>query len=512
MSQQSENSKRIAKNTLILYLRMLVMMAISLFTSRITLSTLGIEDFGIYNVVGGVVAMFGIISGTLSAAISRFLTFELGIGNMDKLKTVFSTSVNIQIILSIIIIIVGETVGLWFLNAKLVIPPERLFAANMVYQFSIATCVIGLMNMPYYASIIAHERMSAFAYMSIYDVGCKLAVVLAIIYIPYDRLITFSFLLALFSLTSIFIYHHYSKKNFEECRYHFVLDTELLKKMFGFAGWNFVGASSAILRDQGGNIIINLFCGPAVNAARGVAMQVNTAVSNFVNNFMIAVDPQITKSYAAKDYDYMMKLVFQSARLSFYILFILSLPIIITTPYLLDLWLDKVPEHADNFVRLILIYTMSESLAHPLITVMLATGKIRNYQLVVGGLQLLNLPLSYMGLRMGLPPEFVMVVAVIVSIVCELARLIMLRNMIGLSVRSFMRRVYLNVIGVTLLAAIVPVGISTLLQDNFITFIVLCAISVACASIVIYFVGCNINERLMVNRQIVKFKNKVLGK
>ena len=311
MSQTSQNNKRIAKNTLLLYVRMLFMMAVNLYTSRVVLNALGVEDFGIYNVVGGVVAMFSVISGSLSAAISRFITYELGKGNNDRLNKIFSASVTIQLLLSLIIVILVESIGVWFLNVKMSIPTDRMLAANWVLQFSIATFVINLVSVPYNAAIIAHERMSAFAYISILEALGKLAIAYLIVVSPMDRLIFYALLMCSVAVIVRAVYGYYCKRHFAECTYHFHWDREILKKMFGFAGWNFIGASSAVLRDQGGNIIINLFAGPAVNAARGIAGQVNNAVTGFVSNFMTALNPQITKSYASGDREYMMTLIYQ---------------------------------------------------------------------------------------------------------------------------------------------------------------------------------------------------------
>lgn len=318
MTDTSANNKRIAKNTLLLYFRMLFMMAVSLYTSRVVLNALGVEDFGIYNVVGGVVAMFSMLSGSLSAAITRFITYELGKGNQENLKKIFSSSVTIQIGLAILIIVVAEAIGVWFLNMKMNIPDVRITAANWVFQFSILTFAVNLISVPYNASIIAHERMSAFAYISILEAIGKLAIVFLIVISPMDKLIFYAILMCAVALIVRLAYGVYCKRHFEECTYHFIFDRDLLKHMFGFAGWNFIGATSAVLRDQGGNVVINLFCGPAANAARGIAFQVNNAISGFVTNFMTALNPQITKSYAAGDRKYMMTLIFQGARLSFY--------------------------------------------------------------------------------------------------------------------------------------------------------------------------------------------------
>lgn len=489
---------------------MLFMMAVSLYTSRVILHTLGVEDFGIYNVVGGVVSMFSVISGSLSAAISRFITYELGKGNKDKLIRIFSSSVTIQIGLGLIILILAELVGVWFLNEKMNIPDNRIYAANWVFQLSILTFIINLVSVPYNASIIAHEKMSAFAYLSILEVVAKLIIVYLLSISPIDKLIFYAILMTTVALMIRFVYGYYCKRHFEECTYHFIFDKDLLKKMFGFAGWNFIGAASAVLRDQGGNIVINLFCGPAVNAARGIAYQVNTAINGFVSNFMMALNPQITKSYASGDKDYMMTLIYQGARLSFYILLLLSLPVIINAHYILTLWLKIVPEHTTLFVQLVLIFAMSESISNPLVTAMLATGKIRNYQIVVGGLQTMNLPISYILLRLGCIPEIVFIVAICISQCCLVARLYMLRGMIGLSIREYLSKVYFNVLIVSILSAIIPCIFKYMECESFINFVISCFISILFTSIVIFYIGCRKYERHLIILKISKIKSKIL--
>lgn len=488
---------------------MLFMMAVSLYTSRVILHTLGVEDFGIYNVVGGVVSMFSVISGSLSAAISRFITYELGKGDKDKLIRIFSSSVTIQIGLGLIIFILAELVGVWFLNAKMNIPDGRMYAANWVFQLSILTFVINLISVPYNAAIIAHEKMSAFAYISILEVIAKLVIVYLLIISPIDKLIFYALLMATVALIIRFVYGYYCKRHFEECTYHFIFDKELLKKMFGFAGWNFIGAASSVLRDQGGNIVINLFCGPAVNAARGIAYQINTAINGFVSNFMMALNPQITKSYASGDKGYMMTLIFQGARLSFYILLLLSLPVIINVHYILTLWLKIVPEHTTQFVQLVLIFAMSESISNPLVTAMLATGKIRNYQIIVGGLQMINLPISYVLLRLGCIPETVLIVAICISQCCLAARLYMLRGMIGLSISQYLSNVYFNVLSVSVLSAIIPCAVFYYLNETFINFMLVCVISVICTCIVIYYIGCNNQERQFILSKVKAVRSKL---
>ena len=509
MSNNSENNKRIAKNTLLLYCRMLFMMVVSLYTSRVVLNALGVEDFGIYNVVGGVVAMFSMLSGSLSAAITRFITYELGTGNKENLKKIFSSSVTIQIGLALLIVLLAEAIGVWFLNAKMNIPDARMVAANWVFQFSILTFAINLISVPYNAGIIAHERMSAFAYISILEAIGKLAIAFLIVISPMDKLIFYAILMCAVALIVRFAYGAYCKKHFEECTYHFIFDKDLLKRMFGFAGWNFIGASSAVLRDQGGNVVINLFCGPAVNAARGIAFQVNNAISGFVINFKTALNPQITKSYAAGDRDYMMTLIYQGARLSFYMLLLLSLPVLVNTHYILGIWLKIVPGHAVLFVQLVLVFAMSESISNPLITAMLATGKIRNYQLIVGGLQMMNLPISYILLRMGMFPEIVIVVAIVISQCCLVARLLMLRGMIRLSIREYLKKVYINVLTVTIVAAVLPFGITNLLIESFLNFILLSLVALICTGFTIYYVGCNTTERKFILNKLYTLRNRL---
>ena len=508
----ANNNKRIALNTLMLYFRMLLLMLVSLYTSRVNLNALGVEDFGIYGVVGGIVSMFYIVSSALTGSINRYLAFELGRNNVERLKKVFSTAKGIQYILVAIILLFAETIGLWFLNNKMVIPEERLTAANWVYQFSTLSFCLDLLAIPYTSAIIAREKMSAFAYISIVNALGKLIVAWTISIAPIDRLIWFSGLILVNSTIIRFIYIIYCKRNFEECRAKTSFDKSMWKEMFGFAGWNFIGSVAAILRDYGGNIIINLFYGPAVNAARSIANQVNGAVSGFANNFQTAINPQITKSYASNNFDYMFSLIFQGARFSYYILLILAVPIMCNTHYILQLWLGQVPEHTVLFIQLILIFTLSESLAQPLITAMLATGKIRDFQIIVGGLNLLNVPVSYILLKLGAIPEIIVIVSIIISVICEFARVILLRKMIKLSVKKFYLTVYFNVIAVTIIAGVIPFLLQYRLQESFISFVLICFISLITTSLSILYVGCNKKERLFIFGKIRGVCRKLIRK
>lgn len=509
MTNASENNKRIARNTLLLYFRMLFMMAVSLYTSRIVLNALGVEDFGLYNVVGGVVAMFSLLSGSLSTAISRFITYELGKGQQGNLNKIFSSAVTIQLILAGIIILFAELIGVWFLNTQMTIPASRLLASNWVFQISLLTFVINIISIPYNACIIAHEKMSAFAYISILEAMGKLITAYFITISPMDKLIFYSLLMCGIALLVRFTYGYYCKNHFYECNYHFSWDKQLLKQMFSFAGWNFIGTASAVLRDQGGNILINIFCGPIVNAARGIAFQVNNAVLGFVSNFMTALNPQITKSYAGNNHKYMMTLIFQGARLSFYMLLILSLPILLNTQYILELWLKTVPEHSVLFVQLVLILAMSESISYPLITAIQATGRIRNYQLFVGGLQLLNFPISYILLYLGFFPEIIMIVAIVLTQICLGARLYMLKKIIKLPAMEFIKQVYSNIILVSFLSAIVPFILFKENQNTLVAFALSSIVTILCCSMSIYYIGCNATERVFINNKIQQLRKKL---
>ena len=478
-----------------LYIRMFFMMLLGLFTSRIVLEALGENDYGIYNVVGGVVAMFTVISGALSTAVTRFLTYEMGKGGSAQLAKVYSTAVNVQIILALVIVILAEPVGLWFIKNEMTISPDRIPAATMVMHLSLLSFVINLMSVPQMASITAHEQMSAYAYIGILDGTLRFLVALLIRESNADRLVYYAVLMAFVVFAVRLSYGIYCRIHFPECRYKFVLDKPLIKEMFSFAGWNFIGVSAGVMRDQGGNILVNIFSGPSVNAARGVALQLNGAIQSFVTNFMTAVNPQITKSYASGDHDYMFSLMRKASRMSFYLLFIFALPVLFNTEWVMALWLKDVPEHSVLFVRLFLIFTLSESISQPLITAMFATGKIRNYQIVVGGIQLLNLPVSYVLLKMGAMPEVTVVVAIAFSQICLAARLIMLEKMIGLSIRSFMVRVYLNVSAVTLVAVLIPSALCMFAADSSAAVYISIVVSLLSAALSIFFVGCSRSER-----------------
>lgn len=494
-AENLHKGRRIAKNTMMLYVRMFVLMLVGLYTSRVVLNALGETDYGVYSVVGGVVAMFSMISGALNSAVSRFITFELGKNNPERLSRVYCTSVNIQLILALIVVLLAEPIGVWFIENKMTIDPARIPAATWVLHFSLLAFVINLMSVPQMASITAHEKMSAYAYIGILDGLLRLGVAFMIVSAPFDRLVYYAMLMAGVVLIVRLTYGIYCRIHFPECRYRFVFDRPLVKEMFAFAGWNFIGVTSGVLRDHGGNILVNLFAGPVVNAARGVAVQLNGAVQSFVTNFMTAVNPQITKSYAAGDYKYVFALIGKSSRMSFYLLSLMAIPIIFNADLLLQIWLKEVPEHTTLFVQLFLMFALSESLSLPLITAMLATGRIRNYQLVVGGIQLLNLPVSYIFLKMGAIPEITVVVAIALSHVCLFARLIMFSRASGFSVPGFVREVYVNAMKVAVSAAAIPLVMTFVLPEGLWWSVLHLGVSLLWTAGVIFFVGCGKDDR-----------------
>lgn len=496
MSHDNINrGRRIAKNTFALYIRMLFLMLVGLYTSRVVLAALGETDFGIYNVVGGVVAMATMISGALNSAVSRFITFELGKGESADLNKVYSTSVNIQLVLALVIVVLAEPLGLWFIRNEMTIDPSSVPSAEIVLHCSLVAFVINLLSIPQMASITAHEKMSAYAYIGILDGLLRLGVALLIMHSGGNRLVLYAILMAAAAVTVRVAYGIYCRIAFAECRYRFTFDKALVKEMFSFAGWNFIGVTSGVLRDHGGNILINIFSGPIVNAARGVALQLNNSVQSFVTNFMTAVSPQITKSYAAQDHDYVFPLIRKASRMSFCLLLILAVPIFFNIDFLLSVWLKDVPAHTAMFVQLFLLFALSESLSNPLITAMLATGRIRNYQIVVGGIQLLNIPVSYILLKMGAMPEITVVVAIVISQICLFARLFMFSRISGFPVRQFVHEVYMNSGKVACIAIAVPFIMGYFLPQGLWWSVLNILICLVWTAVSVLFGGCDSEDR-----------------
>lgn len=508
MSDTSANNKRIAKNTLLLYVRTLFTMLVSLYTSRVVLNTLGVSDYGIYNVVGGVVAMFSVVSGSLSSSISRFITYELGHGDFDRLKRIFTTSVNIQIGISLVILILAETFGLWFLNTKMNIPADRMTAANWVLQCSLASFVISLISIPYNACIIAHERMSAFAYISILEAVLKLAVVYMLLLSPYDKLSTYAVLLVIVALLIRLTYGQYCKRHFEESRYKFVYDKPLIKEMTGFAGWSFFGNGAYMLNTQGVDMLINIFFGVTLNAAKGVASQVQNAVMQFVNNFTVAVNPQITKSYAAGDMEYMYKLVCRGARFSYFLLFIFVVPIVCEADYILRLWLKLVPEYAPIFLRLTLFGSLMTLLGNSMITAVSATGDIKRYQLWVTIVGCLVFPLTWMAFQFGLPPETTYIIYIVIYFSLNFVRLHIVKDLLNFPVKLYLTDVMVRILVVSILSFILPLLVISNFEQSFIRLCISCIIGMTSTVLTILWLGLEKNERKIIYHKLTQLRQK----
>lgn len=412
---------------------------VTLYTSRVVLEILGVEDYGIYNVVGGFVTMFGFLNTAMSSATQRYITFSIGKGDKEYLKKVFSNCVFTHALISIVVLVLSETIGLWFLYNKMIIPDDRVNSAFWVYQCSILSTIVLIMSVPYNADIIAHERMSAFAYISILEVIAKLAIVYVLSIGTLDKLIIYAILLLFVQCLIRYIYSSYCRKHFVESKLIFVWDSKLFKEMLSFAGWNLWGGVSNVLYTQGVNVLLNLFFGPTVNAARGVAVQVQSAVSQFANSFQVAINPQITKSYAQHDLIQMHKLVFRSSKFTFILLFVMSLPIFMETNFILTLWLKIVPEWSVEFLRLMLCIIIIDAVANPFMVSVAATGKVKLYQSIIGGTMILIVPTAYIFLEIGGNPTTVFIVHISFCLLTFVMRLFITRPLINFKIYDYFK-------------------------------------------------------------------------
>lgn len=484
-------------------------MAITLYTSRVILNALGVEDYGIYNVVGGVVAMFSLISGSLSNAISRFITFELGRGDIKKLNTIFSTSVNIQIGISVIVLLLGVLIGDWFLNAKMNIPLDRMIAANWVLYCSLLMFCINLISLPYNACIIAHERMAAFAYVSILDATLRLLVCYLITVSPFDKLISYAVLLVIVALIVRMVYGIYCNRHFEECHYRFVYDRSLLKQMGSFAGWQFLTNCCWMFNTQGVNILINMFFGVTLNAARGVATQVDSAIQQFVNNFMTAINPQITKDYASGQIKEMFMLVCRGAKFSYFLLLLFAVPVIFEADYILKLWLKNVPEYAVVFLRLTIIGSMVNMLGGTGLTACMATGKIKRYSIWISSVGVLVFPLTWIAFKYGLSVESTYIIFIIVYIGVNIVRLYIMKGLLHFPPMLFVREVIFKIGIVTFIIIPLPAIVNYLFTESFGRLILTVTVSSVFSCVTIFCLGLSRPERESVIARIktaIKYK------
>ena len=487
-------------------------MAISLYTVRIVLSTLGVVDYGINNVVGSVVTMFAFLSSTMASASQRFFAFEIGQENQDKLKKIFSVSISIYALISIVIFLLAETIGLWFLNNHVNLPPARIEAANWIYQFSIFSFMLTMFTIPYNALIMAHEKMSFYAYVSIVEVTLKLLIVYVLVITDYDKLKLYSVLTFLITIVVTIVYISYCVRRFKESKFVFYWDSKLFHEIAGYSGWSLFGAITAVLNNQGLNIILNVFFGPVINAARGIAYQVNSAISSFVNNLYNAVNPQIIKSYAEKDLHRQNQLVMYSTKIGYTLLFILSLPVMIKTEYILNLWLgNKIDAHMIIFTRLVLIFSLINVFEGPISQSVRATGKIKRYQIYVGVLTLSILPISYIMLRFGASPESPFYIMIGIYVIAMFVRLNILNSLINFPVKFYLTDVFFRLIYVSVAASSIPLFINFIFKDdNFLAFASVTVSSSLSILLIFYFTMLKSNERQVILNYIKPFLNKLM--
>lgn len=502
MPDTSSNIKRIAKNTIFLYVRSIIVMAVAIYTSRVVLQALGVEDYGIYNVIGGFVAMFSILSASLVNASQRFISFEMGKEN-PQMARIFSGTISIHLILAIIVFILLESFGLWFLNTQLNISADRMYAANWVYQCSVLTFCINLISVPYNASIIAHERMNVFAYISVYEAFVKLGIVYLLYVIGFDKLIIYGLLMLVIAVSLRLIYGFYCSRQFEECKFHFVFDKPLFKEMMGFIGWNFFGSTAGILSTQGINILINIFFGVALNAARGIADQVNNAINTFVNNFMTAMNPQITKSYASRDFSYMNMLIIRGGKYAGLLYWCISLIFFVEIDYILSIWLVEVPPYSDVFIRLVIVYSLFLALSNPLYVGMLASGNIKKYQIIMSSLGLCAFIICFIAFKVGLGPEWSYLSLIIISFIQVGVRLKLIKDIIpGFSPRLYLTKTIFKVVAVVLTSiGIQIIVLKTVPLNGLMEFLVSLFVALITLPVLVYSVALDTKERdIIVNR------------
>lgn len=503
-----QNNKRIAKNTLLLYVRMLLTMAISLYTSRVVLNTLGVEDYGVYNVVGGVVTMLAFFNSSMATSTQRFLNYEMGQGNTNKLKQVFSNAINAHYLIGVISFIFLETIGLWFVYNKLNIPSEQFDAAIWVYHCSILSFFISIISTPYNAAIIANEKMGVYAYFSIIEVILKLLIVYLLVIIQFDKLKLYGLLQLIISIIMRIAYNCYCLHNFPECKYVWNWNKATMIRLFTFSGWMLFGCITDMLSKQGTNILINLYFGPIYNAARAVAIQIQTAVNSFVLNFMTAVRPQIIKSYSSKDYEYMYKLVFSSSKFGYYLLFLLITPVLIYTEEILQLWLKQVPEASVIFTRLVLIELLITSAYTPIAQINQASGKIKNYQLAISFIFIFNFIFSYTAFNVGFPVYSTFIISASAAFIGLFVRVYVLKKENNFPAKYYLLKIMLPLVPVSILSIIIPIILSFYTKITLTTILLNSLIGIITTMIIIWLLGLNKTERSIILNKIQTINKK----
>lgn len=492
--QNTAASKRLAKNTIFMYGRILLSMIISLFTSRVVLQQLGVDDYGIYNVVGSVVAIFNSLRGLFASSIQRCLNYESGRGDENRLRLVFSMGVNVQLIIALIFFIVVEIVGIWFLNNEINIAPSRLYAARWVFQFSVITAIISIMTIPYDAVMISRERMDVYAYVSIFEAVFKLIIVYILVVSPIDKLILYGALQLLVAIIVRVIYGAYCRTHFQESRYLRCWDKDIFKDMSHIAGWNFFGNTAYALTQNGLNMVLNVFGGPVVNAARGIAYQILSIVTQLMSNIGLVFNPYSVKAYASGDKDKMFRMLHFSSKLFFLIIMIVVIIVTFLTGSILQLWLGVVPEYTIGFVRLILVHSLLRSIHSPLNTIFLSVGNLKKYQITEGIILSVPLLLSYIGLRFGAPYEFVFISMIVMEIINYVAIIRIAKKIAELSIKEYLKQVILPCVICIFIALV-----AYICNETFITCvwssIAMSIITIAAVCLYMWFCGFSLQDR-----------------
>ena len=493
--KDSQDNKRVARNTVYMYIRMALTMLVGLYTSRVVLNVLGVDDFGLYNVIGGIMSLFTVLNAALINTTSRFITVSLAKGNAQDTRQIFNMAFLLHLFVGILIVMLGETVGFWYLHSKLVIPKGRDIAAEWLYQFTILSAFLTTINVPYNAVIIAHEKINVYAIIQIIDVVLKLVIVFLLKIAPFDQLIFYALLVLLITVFNVSVNYVYCHRKFEEVKFLFFWSWKLFKEILKFIGWALVGNFSNMFYTQGINLMLNAFCGPAVNAARGIAVQVQGVVAQMANNVQTAINPQIIKSYAINDKERMYSLIFASSRLCFYLLFIISLPIFIETEFLLQLWLRIVPNHTVNFVRIILMCVLLDAFINPMFTANLASGKLALYHGPLALLMYVFMFITYFSIKITGIPESVFISYFVACIIGYVIRIFILNKQVDLKPSIYLKRVLSPVVLVVCVSLIAPITVHYFLGNGWIDFLVTSIIAVLSVSVSVYWLGITKGER-----------------
>lgn len=505
MSAEQENSKRIAKNTGYLYLRMILVVIINLITSRLVLRALGYEDYGTYSIVGSLVILFSFISIAFKTASVRYISYEIGRGAEGDVSKVFSMVVNCHAILAAVTWLLLEIVGLWFINYHLQVSPERLVAANWVFQFSLLTVCTHILQMPFDANIVAHERMNFYALISIVEAVLKLSIAVFLLYCLWDKLIVYGALLWIAALLTMAGYVLYSRQQITDCHYQRVWDKRLIRQFAGYSGWTLYVNAADMANMEGRAVLFNLFLNVVANAALGLANQVYYAITMFMSSFSTAFNPQIVKSYAEGNHSYFERLIYSSSKLSFYLLLLPGLPLLLNIEYVLHLWLGDYPPMTDKFIWAMFLYAVFDSFQAPLWHAVMATGQIRTHQIMMGSIKLLVLPVAWWLLRMGDNGIGAILAWGVSNILCAIVRTVYCKQRLGLRILTYLRRVLLPILCVSMVVLPLPILMRHMMESGLVLLLCSTIASSLMLAIAVFTIGLDSEEKSLV-RSIIKTK------